>query len=408
MPNQEKNAEWVQKYLKYVDDISIAVHVKKEEGYKFAAVDNFQRNFDIEAVDLSGMLEKAIPSSNLVATAHFWPLRMLLSYAQLFPDETRTVLRKLFDESIDVGKRITYTVNAFERINEQRDKQLGRPAKTFIGLRFLSLLLSFRFPNDYNAIKPTEWKVFCDFINPDFVIRIHTSPGDQYHLYEPYIEDLRTYLKERKEIKAIKDELTKGLAFQDEEYRWITQDVIYVTARVFANEYSNKTLLPGENESEIEEPEMPSDSEEDFESNTGFMPLEQYLENYMVKNWDLIDFGENLTMYRDEDGAPCTQYATDVGVIDILAKDAENNFVVIELKRAESGNNAVGQVLKYMGWVAEKLASHGQKVRGMIIVGKAEDTLKSAVSPVANIVVLKEYRMKMKLEEPKPLYDHHK
>jgi DNA polymerase-1 len=51
------------------------------------------------------------------------------------------------------------------------------------------------------------------------------------------------------------------------------------------------------------------------------MPLEKYLEEYIMKNWDIVDFGEKLFIYRDEDGTPGQQYVTDVGIMDILAKD---------------------------------------------------------------------------------------
>ncbi len=60
-----------------------------------------------------------------------------------------------------------------------------------------------------------------------------------------------------------------------------------------------------------------------------------------------------------------------------------------------------GQVLNYMGWVQENLAKKGQKVRGLIIVGKAEKPLKMALKPVSDKIKLKEYRMKIKLVESK-------
>jgi RecB family endonuclease NucS len=124
------------------------------------------------------------------------------------------------------------------------------------------------------------------------------------------------------------------------------------------------------------------------------------VEEYLVRKWDTIDFGEKLELYRDEDGTPGQQYTTEVGIIDILAKDSKGDFVVIELKRAESGYKVVGQVLNYMGWVQDKLATHGQKVRGMIIVGRADNTLKSALKLVADKVKIREYRVKMDFIDP--------
>ena len=83
-----------------------------------------------------------------------------------------------------------------------------------------------------------------------------------------------------------------------------------------------------------------------------------------------------------------------------MAKDEKGNFVVIELKRAESRYHVLGQILNYMSWVEENLATNGEKVRGMIVVGRADKTLKYALKQVADKVILKEYRIKMTLIDP--------
>lgn len=48
-----------------------------------------------------------------------------------------------------------------------------------------------------------------------------------------------------------------------------------------------------------------------------------------------------------------------------------------------------------MTWVSENLASEGERVRGIIVVGRADKTLRSAVRQVDDRVLLKEYRIKM-------------
>lgn len=401
MGNQERIQEWVRAFLAHIQETSLEMHVKKDEGYKFAAVENFQKNFNLEDPDLAGMLERSILNNNLVTGAQFWPRKMLLLFAQDCPQETRTALRDLFDESKDVYARLTNAVDALNKINDVRNKKLSATANSYVGLRFLSLLLGYRFPDTCNALKPSEWKFFSRFINPEFAIPQHTSAGEQYRAYEACIEELRTHLMGREEIKVIKDALTKGLDFQDDGYRWITQDVIYVTARVLAGKRSEEDsvapVIVGSGQEEDVETE---DGGADTEENTGFIPLEKHLEEYIVKNWDLVDFGEKLSLYRDEDGTPGRQYVTEVGIIDILSRDAKGNFVVIELKRNESKYHVVGQVLNYMTWVEDNLATNGEKVRGLIVVGKADNTLKSALRQVKDKVSLKEYRVKMTFIDP--------
>lgn len=394
--DQTRLADWTQIFLKHIRERSIENHVREDEGYKFEAVQQFQANFDIKATDLAGMLDASLANNNLVSGAMFFPKKMLLIYARTFPEETRAILEQLFNDSEDIGFRIDQTKQAFEDLELRRDDPAKKSFNTYIGLRFLSLMLSFYDPDRYNALKPAEWKVFCRYINPEFSMPNRTMAGEQYKIYNHYIDALRSYLKTRPEIDEIRQALTKGLLFKDNEYRWIAQDVIFVTARVYADSRSAELNRPEPKPAE-QHVDLPVVGTETNEFNTGFMAYEQHLEEYVIKNWDNIDFGEDLAMYVAEDGTTGQQYTTDVGIMDILAVDKNGDYVIIELKRAESGYKVVGQVLNYMGWVQDKLLQDGQKVRGMIIVGRADKTLRAAVRPVSDRISLKEYRIQMNL-----------
>ena len=94
--------------------------------------------------------------------------------------------------------------------------------------------------------------------------------------------------------------------------------------------------------------------------------LEKYLQDFIVDNWDKIDFGEKLTIYEDDDGNSGKGYVTsDAGSIDILAQDEKRNFVVIELKKGRKNDEVIGQTLRYMGWVRGNLA-RAAGVRGLL------------------------------------------
>ena len=67
--------------------------------------------------------------------------------------------------------------------------------------------------------------------------------------------------------------------------------------------------------------------------------------------------------------------------IDILVKDKKNkNHVVIELKKGQTSDETVGQVLRYMGWVKVNLKD--DNVKGIIIASSFDDKLKAALSIV--------------------------
>ena len=128
-----------------------------------------------------------------------------------------------------------------------------------------------------------------------------------------------------------------------------------------------------------------SDVEELTEAQSEFA-LEVHLEEFMEANWSQIDFGAPLEIWEDDEGLGGRQYQTGTGPIDFLCHNtATGDFVVVELKRAKTTDQAVGQCLRYMGWVEHELAKPGQSVRGLIIAHEADDRIKYALSPVPSI-----------------------
>jgi hypothetical protein len=401
MISEQKLKAWTDIFLAYVREKGPEYHVIQEEGYKFKAVDTFQKNFDINAPDLVGMLERSIEHNNLVAGSNYLPRRMLLILAQEHPEETRQALKTLFTEGQSNAKRINAAKAAFDAIMSKRNAVAGEEAHTYIGIRFLSLLLGFHFPNECNAIKPAEWKVFCKYVDEDFAIPNGTLAGDRYAYYEPHIDALRNYIRTIPAVQGLREQLTRGLAFKDEEFRWMAQDVIYVTARRFAKDKDEAGEKPTTAQKDRVEEDIIEEESDTSEGAEMRFPLEKYLEHFIVDNWDSIDFGEPLELYREDDGTPGQQYTTDVGIIDILAKDKKGNFVVIELKRGKSSQHVMGQVLAYIGWVRRNLATEGQGVRGIVIVSEGNEALLEAQKEISDKVAVKYYRVNLEIIDPK-------
>jgi hypothetical protein len=124
-------------------------------------------------------------------------------------------------------------------------------------------------------------------------------------------------------------------------------------------------ILP-KNENEPAEPSSddipPSASEQKF-------GLEKHLHNFLFDNWDHTSLGKEWELYRGpDDDETGSEYATDIGWIDLLARHRKKSeWLVIELKRGQSSDETVGQVSRYMGWVKHNLAQKGDTVRGLII-----------------------------------------
>lgn len=397
MISDQKIKSWVDMYLKHVEEISAAVHVSDEEGYKFKAVETFQKNFDLNAGDLPKMLDKAIVNNNLVAGSWYFPRKMLLIFATDYEKETRAALSLLLDESKPVKDRIDDTRKTFEQLMDDRNKKTGQTSHSFIGIRFLSLLLGYRYPNVHNALKPREWKVYCGYIDDAFGIPQHTLDGSQYEIFAPYVEAMRKYIQTIPMINDLRTRLTEGLDFHDDEYHWMTQDVIYVTSRLFSKEEGLESDTPSSRSKEPEE----SDEEAETPATIGNkFYYEDDLENFVLENLDVMDLGDGLKLYADNKGVQGQQYPVDGHYIDLLTVDKSGNFVVIELKRDKATADVVGQILGYMKWVEDHLAQ-GKPVRGIVICGRGNPNLLSAASYVGDKVDIRYYDLKISLSKPK-------
>lgn len=83
-----------------------------------------------------------------------------------------------------------------------------------------------------------------------------------------------------------------------------------------------------------------------------------------------------------------TEYpARPIGLIDILAKDAEGTPVIIEMKTHSVKDDVVGQTLRYMSWIREHFAQ--SKVRGIIVAGEFTPFTRYAALDIPNLMLVR-------------------
>ena len=115
--------------------------------------------------------------------------------------------------------------------------------------------------------------------------------------------------------------------------------------------------------------------------------LEAHLEEFIAHNWSRISWGANLKLFQDGEETG-RQFPAGTWSIDFLAIDQTNNdLVVIELKRGKTSDATIGQILRYISWVRENIASPGQNVRGIIIASEVDDALRYAARDLPNVTV---------------------
>jgi hypothetical protein len=132
------------------------------------------------------------------------------------------------------------------------------------------------------------------------------------------------------------------------------------------------------------------------EANSAFA-LEAHLRDYLAKNLPTLPGQETpLTLYVEDGGRgrDGVEFQTDVGPIDLLAV-SNGDFYVLELKLGRGPDAALGQILRYMGWVNEHLAN-GRQVYGVIVASEISKKLKYAATQVPNVRLM-EYRLAVSL-----------
>lgn len=142
-------------------------------------------------------------------------------------------------------------------------------------------------------------------------------------------------------------------------------------------------------ENEIIRPETDKSSEENE------FAYETDLQNFLAKNLYLIEGG--LSLYNEE-GITGLEFPVGSRFIDILAKDKNNNYVVIELKVSRGYDRVVGQILRYMAWIRKNHAEENQKVRGIIIAREISEDLLLACSETQNVDLF-EYSLSVSLKK---------
>lgn len=125
-------------------------------------------------------------------------------------------------------------------------------------------------------------------------------------------------------------------------------------------------------------------------------PGERFIQQLIKPNFDSVFAPLSLKLYDADPDQTGAQFNTPIGIIDFLALDKNTgDFIVIELKIGKANEYAIGQILKYMGYVKEELAGD-KHVRGIILAEDIDDKAKYTLTMVSSIE-FRRYRLNFQL-----------
>lgn len=150
--------------------------------------------------------------------------------------------------------------------------------------------------------------------------------------------------------------------------------------------------------------DKPTDDDGDGNNGTQLFGLERHLHEFLRDNWDNTSLGKDWAIYLEDGDLAGYEYPCGIGRIDILAKHrAEPRWLVIELKRDQSSDTTVGQVLRYIGWVRKHMAQKNESVQGLVICREADDSIWYALNCTPDVEV-QLYKVDFKLfPAPSPM-----
>lgn len=225
MPNlfdSDKYAKWL---TAYKESFNAPIKNSGEtwwqgERYKWVAVKHFQANWNIDSPNLAEMLENALAKTeNLLTSANSFPRGMIVNFAQVAPDEVRSMFVDLFNEEIDVVERIERFKH---RAEELRVAYMPGAKNHYQSENTISTYLWLRYPDKYYIYKLGEISEAAKQLGSELVFKKGRYEDNLRNFYELYnavngemLDDpeLRTMLNDDLDPDCYPDPMEKTLTF---------------------------------------------------------------------------------------------------------------------------------------------------------------------------------------------------
>ncbi len=111
----------------------------------------------------------------------------------------------------------------------------------------------------------------------------------------------------------------------------------------------------------------------------------------------------DLALYRDaKKDVVGVDFRTPVGSIDLLARDANGDFVVVSVPDLRDVDTLMPEMLARIGWVRKHLAADRKAVRGIVVIEEIPEELAYAAAGVAQTISFMAYRVALTFH-PLPL-----
>jgi len=200
--------------------------VNQEEIYKWKAVKCFQDNWDIDAENFYEMLFPSLNrTKNLLDSGQYFPLRMIIQYAENRPIETRQIFKNLYNEEEDLFERIQNFQTDINAINAD----LFENKKSYQDPRAIIVYLVLRYPERYFFYKFEMFKQFSEKL--ELIYKPVKGHIENIGHFNSQCELIRYELSLDQEILKLHKNRITADCYYDENLNILTQDFIYAVSK---------------------------------------------------------------------------------------------------------------------------------------------------------------------------------
>lgn len=223
-----------------------------DDKYKLEAIKTFKAHWNVNATDLAEMLSKSLSNTkNLLASANYYPARMIAKFAKAAPEEVRAMFIALYDEGEDVVERILTFKNQSSTLLEKYGNGSRQHYQTE---NAISTYLWLHYPDKYYIYKHNEVKTVAEVLGCDYKFKKGAYRENLRNFYRLY-DELCEYIRTDTELTSLFQSQLSDTCYPDPEYKTLTVDVGFYISRY----YSQKELtMPQEQSPHDSSPNLPT------------------------------------------------------------------------------------------------------------------------------------------------------
>ena len=209
-------------YIAHFDELNEPT--VNNESYKWRAIGQVQKYWDLSEEDLAEMIKRAFALSyNLINNRIVQPVSGLVALARIEPDTVRNALSALLVDTEDIDQKQVQALTFVDTVNALLEKHFPGKWKYTQDMRTAIAYLSMIKPAQNYMFKSTPAHYFAKYMG--YVNDIGAGQTFKLRHYYAMCDELVDYIKATPELLEI--DATRSCPWKDTSYHVLAYDLIY-------------------------------------------------------------------------------------------------------------------------------------------------------------------------------------